>query len=174
MKAPSFLMVLTGTSPYAYKRDDGVYVVPITTLKNWWLVPEGAFSSERVHEGAFFGYEGASGCIVSIIQSNAKLRLSIWYNRESCSFSCFPQKPHRQAIYRLYRRKIAPPEDRTIISLIPPLGRFLLPKIGYRLPFRVSFALWCYRLIVAISRLYYFFFCETTYTSSPSAIWFQA
>lgn len=34
MKAPSFLMVLTGTSPYAYRRDDGVYVVPITTLKN--------------------------------------------------------------------------------------------------------------------------------------------
>ena len=33
MKAPSFLMVLTGTSPYAYRREDGVYVVPITTLK---------------------------------------------------------------------------------------------------------------------------------------------
>ena len=34
MKAPAFLMVLTGTSPYAYRRDDGVYVVPITALKN--------------------------------------------------------------------------------------------------------------------------------------------
>ena len=34
MKAPSFLMVLTGTSPYAYRREDGVYVVPITALKN--------------------------------------------------------------------------------------------------------------------------------------------
>ena len=33
MKAPAFLMVLAGTSPYAYRRDDGVYVVPITTLK---------------------------------------------------------------------------------------------------------------------------------------------
>ena len=33
MKEPSFLMVLTGTSPYAYRRDDGVYVVPITALK---------------------------------------------------------------------------------------------------------------------------------------------
>ena len=33
MKAPSFLMVLTGTSPYAYRREDGVYIVPITTLK---------------------------------------------------------------------------------------------------------------------------------------------
>ena len=33
MKAPSFLMVLTGTSPYAYRREDGVYVVPIATLK---------------------------------------------------------------------------------------------------------------------------------------------
>ncbi len=34
MKAPSFLMVLTGTSPYAYRREDGVYVVTITALKN--------------------------------------------------------------------------------------------------------------------------------------------
>ena len=34
MKAPSFLMVLTGTSPYAYRRPDGVFVVPIGCLKN--------------------------------------------------------------------------------------------------------------------------------------------
>ncbi len=34
MKEPSFLMVLTGTSDYAYRRPDGVYVVPIGTLKN--------------------------------------------------------------------------------------------------------------------------------------------
>ena len=34
MKEPSFLMVLTGTSPYAYRREDGVYIVPVTTLKN--------------------------------------------------------------------------------------------------------------------------------------------
>ena len=34
MKEPSFLMVLTGTSPYAYRREDGVYVVPIATLKH--------------------------------------------------------------------------------------------------------------------------------------------
>lgn len=34
MKVPAFLMVLAGTSPYAYRRDDGVYVVPITALKN--------------------------------------------------------------------------------------------------------------------------------------------
>lgn len=33
MKEPSFLMVLTGASPYAYRREDGVYVVPVTTLK---------------------------------------------------------------------------------------------------------------------------------------------
>ena len=33
MKVPSFLMVLTGT-PYAYKRPDGVLVVPIGCLKN--------------------------------------------------------------------------------------------------------------------------------------------
>ena len=34
MKAPSFLMVLTGTTPYAYRRDDGVFIVPIGCLKN--------------------------------------------------------------------------------------------------------------------------------------------
>lgn len=34
MKFPSFLMVLTGTSRYAVRRDDGVYVVPIGCLKN--------------------------------------------------------------------------------------------------------------------------------------------
>ena len=33
MKEPAFLMVLTGASPYAYRREDGVYVVPVTTLK---------------------------------------------------------------------------------------------------------------------------------------------
>ena len=34
MKAPAFLMGLAGTSPYAYRRDDGVYVIPIGALKN--------------------------------------------------------------------------------------------------------------------------------------------
>lgn len=34
MNAPSFLMVLTGTGDYAYRRHDGVYVVPIGSLKN--------------------------------------------------------------------------------------------------------------------------------------------
>ena len=34
MKAPSFLMVLTGTGDYAYKRPDGVYVVPVGCLRN--------------------------------------------------------------------------------------------------------------------------------------------
>ena len=29
MKKTSFLMVLTATGKYAYKREDGVYVVPI-------------------------------------------------------------------------------------------------------------------------------------------------
>lgn len=33
MKAPSFLMVLTGTGDYAYCRRDGVYVVPVGCLK---------------------------------------------------------------------------------------------------------------------------------------------
>ncbi|MBQ8548346.1 MAG: DUF4143 domain-containing protein, partial [Lachnospiraceae bacterium] len=34
MNAPAFLMVLTGTGDYAYRRQDGVYVVPIGCLKN--------------------------------------------------------------------------------------------------------------------------------------------
>lgn len=34
MKAPSFLMVLTGTGDFAYKRPDGVFVVPIGCLKD--------------------------------------------------------------------------------------------------------------------------------------------
>ena len=34
MKKPSFLMVLTGTGDYAYRRPDGVYVVPIGCLKD--------------------------------------------------------------------------------------------------------------------------------------------
>lgn|GEM_PF-1405197 len=34
MNAPSFLMVLTGTGDYAYRRPDGVFVVPIGCLKN--------------------------------------------------------------------------------------------------------------------------------------------
>ena len=33
MKAPSFMMVLTGTGAYAYRRKDGVIVVPIGCLK---------------------------------------------------------------------------------------------------------------------------------------------
>lgn len=34
MNSPSFLMVLTGTGDYAYRRQDGVCVVPIGCLKN--------------------------------------------------------------------------------------------------------------------------------------------
>ena len=34
MYAPSFLMVLTGTGDFAYRRKDGVYVIPIGCLKN--------------------------------------------------------------------------------------------------------------------------------------------
>lgn len=34
MKAPSFLMVLTGLDGFAYQREDGVYVVPIGCLKH--------------------------------------------------------------------------------------------------------------------------------------------
>ena len=34
MNAPSFLMVLTGIGDYAYRRKDGVYIVPIGCLKD--------------------------------------------------------------------------------------------------------------------------------------------
>ena len=34
MKTPSFLMVLTGTTKYAIRREDGVYVVPLGCLKD--------------------------------------------------------------------------------------------------------------------------------------------
>ena len=34
MKDPSFLMVLTGTGKFAYRRDDGVYVVPVGCLRD--------------------------------------------------------------------------------------------------------------------------------------------
>ena len=34
MREPAFMMVLCGVAPFAYKRDDGVYVVPVTCLKD--------------------------------------------------------------------------------------------------------------------------------------------
>jgi len=34
MNNPSFLMILTATGKYAYKRENNVYVVPIGCLKN--------------------------------------------------------------------------------------------------------------------------------------------
>lgn len=34
MKEPSFLLVLIGIGKYAYRREDGVLVVPIGCLKN--------------------------------------------------------------------------------------------------------------------------------------------
>jgi len=34
MKKPSFLMVLTAVGNYAYRREDGIYIVPVTTLKD--------------------------------------------------------------------------------------------------------------------------------------------
>ena len=34
MKKPSFLMILTAVGEYAYQREDGIYIVPITTLKD--------------------------------------------------------------------------------------------------------------------------------------------
>lgn len=34
MKAPSFKMILTAVGPFAYRRPDGIYVVPVTTLRD--------------------------------------------------------------------------------------------------------------------------------------------
>lgn len=34
MKKPAFLMVLCGVAPFAYKREDGVFVIPISCLKD--------------------------------------------------------------------------------------------------------------------------------------------
>ena len=34
MKKPSFMMILTGIDKYAYRREDGIYIVPIGCLKN--------------------------------------------------------------------------------------------------------------------------------------------
>ncbi|MBQ6422056.1 MAG: hypothetical protein IJJ90_00735 [Prevotella sp.] len=34
MKEPSFLMVLTAVGSYDYQREDGVFVVPISCLKD--------------------------------------------------------------------------------------------------------------------------------------------
>ena len=34
MKNPSFMMVITAVGPYAYQRPDGVFVVPISCLKD--------------------------------------------------------------------------------------------------------------------------------------------
>lgn len=34
MKAPSFMMVLTAVGNYAYRREDGVLVVPVSCLKD--------------------------------------------------------------------------------------------------------------------------------------------
>ena len=34
MNEPSFMMVLCGVAPFAYKRDDGVLVVPVGCLRD--------------------------------------------------------------------------------------------------------------------------------------------
>ena len=34
MKKPAFMMVLCGVAPFAYKREDGIFVVPIGCLKD--------------------------------------------------------------------------------------------------------------------------------------------
>ena len=34
MHKPAFMMVLCGVAPFAYKREDGVFVVPISCLKD--------------------------------------------------------------------------------------------------------------------------------------------
>lgn len=37
MKKASFLMVLCAKAPFAYQREDGILVVPISCLKDWFL-----------------------------------------------------------------------------------------------------------------------------------------
>ncbi len=34
MNEPSFMMILIGVGKYAYRREDGIYIVPIGCLKN--------------------------------------------------------------------------------------------------------------------------------------------
>lgn len=34
MKAPAFMMIVVGVGDYAYRREDGIYIVPIGCLKN--------------------------------------------------------------------------------------------------------------------------------------------
>ena len=34
MKSPSFMAIITGVGDYAYKRNDGIYIIPIGCLKN--------------------------------------------------------------------------------------------------------------------------------------------
>ena len=34
MKAPAFMMLVIGVGDYAYRRQDGIYIVPIGCLKN--------------------------------------------------------------------------------------------------------------------------------------------
>jgi hypothetical protein len=34
MKSPSFLMIVVGIGEFAYRREDGIYIVPIGCLKN--------------------------------------------------------------------------------------------------------------------------------------------
>lgn len=34
MPAPSFMMIVVGVGEFAYRREDGIYIVPITCLKN--------------------------------------------------------------------------------------------------------------------------------------------
>ena len=35
LKEPVFKMILTAVGNLAYKREDGIYVVPISSLRNW-------------------------------------------------------------------------------------------------------------------------------------------
>ncbi|MGN0151478.1 MAG: hypothetical protein ACI39Q_03305 [Wujia sp.] len=34
MKAPAFMMLVIGVGNFAYRREDGIYIVPIGCLKN--------------------------------------------------------------------------------------------------------------------------------------------
>ena len=34
MREPSFMAIVVGTGEYAYRREDGIYIIPIACLKN--------------------------------------------------------------------------------------------------------------------------------------------
>ena len=55
MPAPSFMAVIIGVGKYAYRRKDGVYVIPIGCLKDWKIIIRFINSATNLHY-LFIGY----------------------------------------------------------------------------------------------------------------------